>query len=384
MARERLDNKSSKSSHLLASKRRRRDGAAESSTNESTSSRHSSSKSAKNRGKHKKKSSRHDTDHAEDDSGVDSLASSTSMSSISSSGSSTGSKKSKQCKFKPASESAAFFHAQRVSSAFELQYPIFTVSIPPIHCSNPVAAVAELLDSLIMRFVPPLNGVLVSHGQIYFLTEGHDQSVSAIVEADSAFAKAQVAVECCVWRPRIGLKMQGTVTLSTPSHVSLLVHSTFNASISKSHLKENYEYVEGDASDGASGSSVGAKADRGGYWRQKRSRQQLGTATGGRVDFIVVSLTVSGHSLSIGGSLMPRPFSVAPPRANAFSSLQEQMGSAAQRAAKFGFTDASSGKRERRVRWEGEESGSESASDEDHHNVHERTNIKSAGKHVKF
>lgn len=88
-----------------------------------------------------------------------------------------------------------------------------TVAISPVHSQQPSLAVAELFDSLVMRFLPPLNGVLVSHGQTFFLVDGAiemDESKlppSALIEADGAFGKAKVAVECCVWRPKVGMKL---------------------------------------------------------------------------------------------------------------------------------------------------------------------------------
>lgn len=238
-----------------------------------------------------------------------------------------------------------------------------------------------------MRFVPPLNGVLVSHGQIYFLTEAGSQSASAIIDADSAFAKARVAVECCVWRPKIGAKLQGHITLQTPSHVSLLVHSTFNASIPKSHLEERYEYVEGAGHSGeeAVEEEQGAEdLDNGGHWRHKETGQPLGASTGGRIDFIVVSLTISGHSLSLGGSLLSRPFSVAPSHGATAQTLQEQLGTTAQRAARFGFTDATAKKSGRRVRWEGDDDSESGSDDEGRPTTPGKPEIKASSSHVKF
>lgn len=47
---------------------------------------------------------------------------------------------------------------------------------------------------------------------------------------------------------------EGTITLSTPSHVSLLIHGTFNASISAEHLPGSTSF--GTASSGASSSTA--------------------------------------------------------------------------------------------------------------------------------
>ncbi|CAO1634710.1 unnamed protein product [Sympodiomycopsis kandeliae] len=224
-------------------------------------------------------------------------------------------------------KSEQYLRGQPLSSAFEIQYPVITLSIPPIHASQPTVALSEIFDSLVMRFIPPLNGVLVSHGESYFLVDGKvskdekDVPPSAIIDSDGAFASVRAGVECCVWRPRIGQKIQGRITLSTPSHVSLLIHSTFNASIPSNHM-EDYEYVEGHSGNAASNEDEegdeemldGNDQDDDGYWRHKKTKERLGGSTDGLVTFIVIGLTISSPSLSLTGSLLSKPFSIPPPR----------------------------------------------------------------------
>ncbi|PWN24388.1 hypothetical protein BDZ90DRAFT_208603, partial [Jaminaea rosea] len=198
-------------------------------------------------------------------------------------------------------------------SAFEIQYPILTLSIPPIHAHNPTIAVGEQLDSLVMRFVPPLNGVLVSHGQSYFLVDeertGSRARGSALIDGDGAFATSKVAVECCVWRPRVGMKLRGAISLEAPSHVSVLVHETFNASIPSSHMGKEWHWVHRSEHDEEEVDGSGGVA---GYWERKETGERLGS----HVEFVVIGLTIlanvgggGGHTLALCGSLLDRPFS---------------------------------------------------------------------------
>jgi hypothetical protein len=86
-----------------------------------------------------------------------------------------------------------------------------------------MVALVELFDSLVMHFVPPLNGILISHGTAYFMVDEDEAGKnaqgalvdhqwtgagpSAHIGADAAFATSKVAVECCVWRPKVGMKV---------------------------------------------------------------------------------------------------------------------------------------------------------------------------------
>ncbi|GAA5945950.1 hypothetical protein JCM1841_003421 [Sporobolomyces salmonicolor] len=59
----------------------------------------------------------------------------------------------------------------------------------------------------------------------------------------SGFTLADVEWEGLGWRPRVGMRLVGTPTLSTPSHISLLLHNLFNASIPASHIPPHlYEF----------------------------------------------------------------------------------------------------------------------------------------------
>lgn len=160
--------------------------------------------------KSKSKSSRRDLD--ENASDTDTFASASDGESFNEHGSSSSSSRRGTAASAPTAADRQLT-SQKRSSAFEIQYPIITISIAPIHASQPTMAIAETFDSLVMRYVPPLNGVLVSHGEAYFLVKGgvsrdeKDVPPSAIIDSDGAFASVRAAVECCIWRPKIGMKI---------------------------------------------------------------------------------------------------------------------------------------------------------------------------------
>ena len=82
----------------------------------------------------------------------------------------------------------------------------------------------------LVRYVPQLSGVLISHRNISFLRS------HAKIDSDGAYSIAPAGLTCLAWSPKIGMRLEGTIQLSTPSHVSLLVHGIFNVSIISAHL----------------------------------------------------------------------------------------------------------------------------------------------------
>lgn len=176
-----------------------------------------------------------------------------------------------------------------------------------------------------LRYVPELEGVLVTHQadpQCF-------QRQTARIEADGAYGLAPAKVGSLVWSPRIGMKLQGKIILSSPSHVSLLLDGLFNASISSSHIDlSEWEFLHNDSEEdpaaGENGEGEGQTQSSSqpeqddeqpqslGFWRNKHNSSLLG-GDDGKVTFTVVSMTVAKHMLTLHGSLLKRPFSVPPP-----------------------------------------------------------------------
>lgn len=129
----------------------------------------------------------------------------------------------------------------------------------------------------------------------------------------------------------------GKISLSSPDHVSLLLHRTFNVSIPRHHIpKDEWEFEYGPAENdpeygaGANtedieeGSSKSGEGDEGGKWVHHLTRARLGDADG-YLTFTVIGygnsgiqeppiehfdrLTVANEMLSLLGSIQSDPFS---------------------------------------------------------------------------
>lgn len=266
--------------------------------------------------------------------------------------------------------------------------------------------VREVLAGWVMRYLPPLRAVLLSFSptprflhpaqrfrssRVPFdsMYESGDESEEEQEEegADddaakrtvwlkslpmvdgSGFTLANVEWEGVGWRPRIGMKLVGTLTLASASHVSLLLHNLFNASIPVSHIPtDSWEWdpdfpvppvvlerrnaalpLKQVVSDVVEKANEAAKEEGGrdaateelekvveeqeeaekeeeeaefaerGWWVHRKSREPLG-GQDGRLEFTLVGLTTSNSLLSCTGSLLAEPFS-----ASAIASLQSSL-----------------------------------------------------------
>ncbi|KAJ3514627.1 hypothetical protein NLJ89_g2273 [Agrocybe chaxingu] len=196
---------------------------------------------------------------------------------------------------------------------FRVVKTILTLSVPPIFAAHPKAGVEELLDSMIMRYNPSLQGVILSHSNITFVNP------VATIQRDCPFLICKIAFDATVWSPQVGFKLSGKVNLCSPDHISLLVHKTFNASIPRNHIPTDiweFEYgpAENDPEFGEevrtneNGKEQDGEHSTGGKWVHRVTGDVLG-GDNGLVEVTVVGLTVANEMLSVLGSLQPDPFS---------------------------------------------------------------------------
>lgn len=178
-----------------------------------------------------------------------------------------------------------------------------------------------------------------------------------LIDSDAAFAEAPAMFTALLWRPQLGMRLAGTITLSSPSHVSLLVHGTFNAAISAPHLSSDWEFCHyEDGMRDFDDRSVG-------YWRNRRTHERLGGDTQ-TLEFTVISMTVANHMLSLHGSLLDDPFSIPPPRPGSLE-FELAVQEAEDKPEPEHVPEIPAAAEPRRVRWDDSESEPEETGAED-------------------
>ncbi|KIK67064.1 hypothetical protein GYMLUDRAFT_37104 [Collybiopsis luxurians FD-317 M1] len=196
-------------------------------------------------------------------------------------------------------------------SAFQIVQTSLVLSISPVFASNPRAGVEEMLDSMIMRYIPALDGVVLSHSNLSF------QEDTAAIQADCPFLVCKILFDVTVWRPTVGMKLVGRISLCSPDHISLLVHKTFNVSIPRNHIPtDDWEFQYGAAENDPEFGVGVQQADEekqeseegSGKWIHRVTAAPLG-GEDGYLEFTVIDLTVANEMLSLRGSLQHDPFS---------------------------------------------------------------------------
>ncbi|TRM69630.1 hypothetical protein BD626DRAFT_390586 [Schizophyllum amplum] len=197
-------------------------------------------------------------------------------------------------------------------SEFQVVRASLVISVPPAFTADPARGALEMLDSMVMRYIPAFQGVVLSHSNLDFLSH------AAQLRAECPFLVCKIAFSATVWHPHIGMKLVGRINLSSPDHISLLLHRTFNVSIPRRHIPEDqweFEYgaAENDPEFGPAADTnededeKAVDSDTGGRWVHHLTREPL-AGESRYLSFTVIGLTIANEMLSLVGSIQPDPF----------------------------------------------------------------------------
>ncbi|KAJ1304967.1 hypothetical protein OPQ81_005706 [Rhizoctonia solani] len=188
-------------------------------------------------------------------------------------------------------------------SEFKLVRARTSISLPPKFAGDARRGVEEILDNLVMRYVPSLRGVLLSHKDHTFASN------VALMYAEGPYPTTQVEFDAGVWAPEVGMRITGRISLHATDHIGLLVHRTFNASIDRAHIPgDGWEYVHGPvANDPEINDDERQGDEESGRWINSETGETLG-GDSGLVEFTVIGYTIANQMLSLHGSLQSDPF----------------------------------------------------------------------------
>lgn len=195
-------------------------------------------------------------------------------------------------------------NADGLSDCFHKITTSMYVSLAPSYLKQPLEGIkSQHLDPLLMKHFPQAGGVVIGYDGLRLSAEHNvdDDTVVAKVNAHSPFAFLWVSVDMLVWKPQVGDVLEGHIYMQSPSHIGLLVNDTFNASIKKNHIPENWTFVPGQADE------VDAEEEEG----SSKKSQSLGQwidenemAIDGKLKFTVRAIHNSGRVVSVEGSLV--------------------------------------------------------------------------------
>lgn len=152
------------------------------------------------------------------------------------------------------------------------------------------------LSRWIMTYFPPAHGVVLAFRKLKLLgqdPEGRGPIMGKVMN-DSPYAYMWIQVDFLVWSPEEGDVLDGTITVQSASHIALLIHGTFNATVKREDIPDSWSFVQADVDENDSRSL--------GYWMDEN-----GQRLEGKVRFMVRSFSYAGRSVHVLGSFLPAP-----------------------------------------------------------------------------
>lgn len=192
-----------------------------------------------------------------------------------------------------------------VSECFHKVSTCMYVSLAPMFVCEPIKGIKiQHLDNLIMTYYPKVEGVILAY-EIVSLSnqhksmdeEGNDITLLKISES-SPFTFLWLTVEFLVWKPQVGDTLEGNIFMQTASHIGLLVHETFNASIKKYCIPSDWRFVPIQADEYAD-ENESKHFKSCGYWEGLN-----GVKIDGKLKFIIKAIHSTGKMVTLEGSLI--------------------------------------------------------------------------------
>lgn len=175
--------------------------------------------------------------------------------------------------------------AQEKSDAFFRKKLEMTISLLPAALGNVLVHAEDALRLYLLKYSDGIGGILLAFENLKILSENKN-SVSGIILNELPHIHYRVSTDALVFSPTPGSKLSGTVTESFHSHLSLVVHKYFNASISSTLLRDaGFEFDTIQL-----------------QWYYQRDASAKVLNRDDNVDFVCHKLYESGGIISIEGS----------------------------------------------------------------------------------
>ena len=113
-----------------------------------------------------------------------------------------------------------------------------TISLLPAALENVIDNVEDALRLFVLKYTDGISGIMLAFENVKILSDSKSNVVGMIIN-ELPHIHYSVSTDALVFCPVPGCKMSGSVTDSSfHSHLSLVVHQYFNASVSADRLRE--------------------------------------------------------------------------------------------------------------------------------------------------
>ncbi|CCE94258.1 DNA-directed RNA polymerase I subunit RPA43 TDEL_0H03990 [Torulaspora delbrueckii] len=192
------------------------------------------------------------------------------------------------------------------------------VSLAPKYTENPLQGVMrQHLNPMVMKYNSKVSGVVLGYQDLEIVDanplsddEDNEGPPGKLVKlsADTPFGFTWCRVVLYVWQPQIGDVIEGWIFIQSASHIGLLVHDAFNASIKKNHIPADWTFVHNEEEDAESQSRDENDQDDEKSEFTRRSMDYWVDANGERIDgklkFTIRNVYTTGRVISVEGTLL--------------------------------------------------------------------------------
>lgn len=193
-----------------------------------------------------------------------------------------------------------------ISECFKVVRSDMYLSLAPCHLSNPINGLkCQHLDPMVMKYFPKADGVVLGYFNIELnQSKQAEEALDVIlskVDDSTPFTFLWIKVDLLIWKPRVGDVLEGYVYMQTQSHIGLLVHDTFNASIKVRSIPRDWLFVPSQEDEYNEENQQGSssKFRSYGYWTDSK-----GIKIEGKIKFTVKGVHTTGKMVSIEGTLI--------------------------------------------------------------------------------
>lgn len=175
-------------------------------------------------------------------------------------------------------------------------------SIAPIYQqASQDGIMRQHLNNMVMKFNNELGGVVLGYDNLEILGDQAEESEKLVkLTADTPFAFTWCHVDIIVWQPQVGDIVEGWIFIQSASHIGLLIHDAFNASIKKNSIPNDWTFIHNeDLGENSQDSEDKKKFQSLGHWVDGQGEQ-----LGGKLKFTIRNVYTTGRMVSLEGTLL--------------------------------------------------------------------------------
>lgn len=190
------------------------------------------------------------------------------------------------------------------------------VSLAPMYLENPQQGIMKQhLNPMVMKYNNAVGGVVMGYKDLKILDvkpeEDDDTEYLVKVTPDTPFSFTWCSVNLYVWQPQVGDVLEGNIFIQSASHIGLLIHDSFNASIKKNNIPYDWNFVQNEedsrAEEAEETTGESSSNDKNNKYKNSSMGHWVdsnGEQIDGKLRFTVRNIYTTGRVISVDGTLI--------------------------------------------------------------------------------